>query len=217
MVNKNVRNSNIKNRGQIPQPGIGDARNKIIQNQRHKMADAREKLRQKAKQTDARIRLLKLREQQLGTIPGARSLPLIQRTIQSRINEPMYEDEVMDYSSSAGYLPRNFSDRSVMENEMYAYPYRGRQDSGLLFRVVENEIPAHRLYEQEKSIYSWSKPILSGIDSVRDIPVVRVNSRVLMGRDDEVQPTTPNWDLDNTPIVITKKVKPQETVGILKR
>lgn len=225
-LSKNLRMSTIKTtRGQSAHSNIADARNKIIQKQRQKLTDAREKLGQIAKQTDARLRLLKLRESQRGIIAGVRPTkarvlpepPVLQRTVQSRINNPLYEEELMDYTNNVAYLNRNYPDRDI-HAETYNYPFRARPNASVLFRTVENDLPHSRLFEQEQS-YSWSTPIMPTIDEFADIPVSRINSRMSkgIGRSDDLRGSTPTWDVDDTPIVITKKIKPQETVGILKR
>ncbi|KAK6638012.1 hypothetical protein RUM44_008436 [Polyplax serrata] len=224
-MGKKLRNPAKNARGQGARPAIADARNKLIQKQRQNITDAREKLCQIAKQTDARLRLMKMREIQRGPTTGMRSaqprvLPepsILQRTVQSRMNTSMYEDEMMDFTNNVGYLSRNFADKVAMDEEMYSYPFRARQDSSLLYRTVENDMTHSRLYEDDK--YNWSKPLMSGIDDYVEIPTSRLTSRVLkgIGRSDDIRGATQSWDFDETPIVITKKLKPQETVGILKR
>lgn len=187
------------------------------------MTDAREKLGQIAKQTDARVRLLKLRERQRGTLtasvrnPQSRVLSepgILQRTVQPRLNSLLHEEELMDYSDGISYLNRNYTERITMDEDMYDYAFRGRQEASVLYRTVENDLPHNKLFESDKS-YSWSKPTISNINEYSDIPT----SRITMGMNRNLEPRgySSSWEMDDTPIVITKKVKPQETVGILKR
>lgn len=215
-VNKNAR-------GAAPQVNVGDARFKIIQNKREKIRDAREKLGQIAKQTDARLRLMKLREKrvQAQVLMFTKALSEdrgLQRTV--RPNVP-FEDELMDFSNDITYMTRNYPQRSISDEAGYNYQYRNRQDFPVIYRTFENDVLPSRLYSQDQSIYSWKNPKAASavIDDMPDIPIKRIVGREFQTtnfKGDERQGESPAWDYDEPPI-ITKKVKPVETSGILKR
>ncbi|KAL0272452.1 UNVERIFIED_CONTAM: hypothetical protein PYX00_005412 [Menopon gallinae] len=216
-VNKNAR-------GAASQVNVGDARFKIIQKQRQKITDAREKLGQIAKQTDARLRLMKLRERRVQAQARiySKAVPedhVLQRTIRPNV---AFEDELMDFSNDIAYMTRNYPERLISDEEAYNYQYRNRQDMPVIYRTFENDVPPSMLYSKDQSIYSWKNPKASPvvIHDIPDIPVKRIAGRVLQSanfRSDDRQGESPAWEYDESPIVITKKVKPVETVGILKR
>ncbi|GLH02796.1 hypothetical protein R5R35_012871 [Gryllus longicercus] len=68
----NKRSSGVQGRGNGLKSGVSDARLRIIQKNRQKMTDAREKLVQMAKQTDARVKLEKIRERRMEAMAGIR-------------------------------------------------------------------------------------------------------------------------------------------------
>lgn len=221
-----------KNARSQPQATVGDARMKIIQKQRQKITDAREKLGQIAKQTDARIRLQKLREKQRALVQNIRGqkprrgiIPddhILQRTIRGRLESPTFDEELLDFSDEIAYMTKNFSDRAVIDADLFNFQFRGRQDAPVLYRTVENDLQSSRLFNQDKGMYSWTNPRATSamaMDDLSDIPVKRTVGRnpTNLAERRELRSYSPTWEFDDSPIVITKKVKPLETVGILKR
>lgn len=202
-----------------PTAKVGDARLKIIQKQRQKITDAREKLGQIAKQTDARLRLMKMRERQRPVVPGRLQDPLRgilpeEHILQRTIRGPTFDD---------AYIARSFSERAVIDPD--AYMYRTRQEPPLLYRTIENDLPHSRL-GPEPNVFRWSRPGSTSpvIDDVTDIPISKLGLRtpqlLSINRNDnkrDFKLNSGNWESDEPQIVITKKLKPVECVGILKR
>lgn len=71
--NSSNKRTNIQGRGNALKFGISDARLRIIQKNRLKLTDAREKLVQIAKQSDARLKLEKIRERRMEAMSGLRA------------------------------------------------------------------------------------------------------------------------------------------------